>query len=84
MKSIWTDGITDKDLRQTHIAGLQNNGYIKQLRDILEDREQELVTKLISTPEDGSWPHKQAHLNGRLYDLREILSLLNFDPKETK
>lgn len=79
MKSVWTNHIKDKDLSQIHASGLKHDIYIKQLRDILGDREKELVTSLISTPEGDAWPFKQAHLNGRLSMLREVQSLLNFD-----
>lgn len=82
MKSIWFQDLKDPSLKKDHISGLRHNPYINQLRDILEDREKELVTKLISTPEGDAWPYAQAHLNGRLFDLREVLSLLNFDQKE--
>lgn len=79
MKAIWTQTIKDPDQKTAYVSGLKHDIYIKQLRDILEDKERELVTSLISPPKDSVWPYAQAHLDGRLYDLRAILDLLNFD-----
>lgn len=79
MKSVWTDHITDKDLRQTHVSALRSSTHIKQLRDILEDKEKQLINDLISSPEEKTLSYKW-----KVSMLREVLSLLNFDQKETK
>lgn len=81
MKTEWFRGL-DPSKKQDQINGLVSNPYLKQLREILRAREQEYLTKMVSTPDGVSWPFAQAHLNGKLSDIRETLSLLDFDPKE--
>lgn len=81
MKSEWTKNITDKDLKQTHVSALKHSSHIKQLREILEAKEKDLMARIIANPDNmgNNWAMYQAHLNGRLFDLKETLSLLNFD-----
>lgn len=78
MKAIWTDRL-DADAKQDFILGFKHNLYLDKLRDILAKKEEELLTRLLQTPKDGSWPYEQAHLNGQLYDLRAIIDLLRKD-----
>lgn len=79
MKTIWFQGIKDPDKRAAFEQGLRSSTLaLGRLHEILEGREKELTSQLISTPDGESWAFKQAHLSGRLFDLREIKDLISF------
>jgi hypothetical protein len=79
VKTIWTQDFKDLQSKQDYEVALRANPYISKLRDILEARDRELCSQLISIPEGEAWQFKQIHLQGRLFDLRETLELLTFN-----
>lgn len=84
MKTIWTQNLNTPEKKLAFETSLRASTLaLGRLLEILEDKEQELIKQTISTPTDGDWYAKQMHLNGRLFQLREVKSLLNLDQKGT-
>lgn len=81
MKTVWTDDLKDTAAKADFEQGLKNSIYLKKLLSILEARERDLTSQLISPPSGEAWAYKQAHLQGRLFDLKDIQQLLTFDHK---
>lgn len=79
MKTIWTQDIKDSKSKADYEQALRASPHIQKLLSILEAREKELLSQLISSPKGEAWSDRQTHLSGRLYDLKEIQELLNFN-----
>ena len=79
MKSAWTKGVKDEELRAEIVSAFSNSTIMKKrLSEILEAKtlSKQKDCMNVSNYEKNSWAYQQADSQGYLRALSEILSLL--------
>lgn len=78
----WLKGQDDPEALEEHLRNLVNSRFSKRLREVLEAR----LDQLINTGSDfnnPNWSHVEAHRQGRVKELVDILTLISFNEERT-
>lgn len=79
MKSLWLGGLKGEE-RENFKLSVQNSKIVlDKLREIVYNMYKETTSVSSRDYDCPSWPYKQAHDNGRLEILSEILELLDIN-----
>ena len=67
----------DQERKEATAKLILNNGHMVELfKEILEHMEANVVAQQVKEPsDDASWAFKQAHQNGQVFAMRELLKL---------
>ena len=68
----------DRDNFKGLLLNHNNNAILIRLRELVEQRRNQLDHVSLGTYDDNSWSHKQAHINGVRQALDDIKDLLSF------
>lgn len=84
LDSRWFKGILPEKKAEYEAILRASTTLIDRLKEMLTDRIKEVHQAQLSMDDYStpSWAFKQAHRNGREQELRAILTLISFDPKE--
>lgn len=77
MKTVWINHLKGEDQENFRKFILSSRPVLDKLKDIVYNKVKDAQKVRSSDYADASWAYKQAHLNGRVDALNEILDLLD-------
>ena len=77
---IWAANLKDKKLKDVFLDetafALTNSAQFIRLREILNQNKEYLLRTRTIDYDNPSWSHKQAHINGKLDQIEQLLTLI--------
>ena len=83
----WTQTIKDPKAKEDFEAQVKSaKPVLDRLYEIIEEDEKglETIDSSVRAYDNPNWPYRQAHVNGYKGAFKNIKTLINLDPKETK
>jgi len=79
----WFKGVDAKKKKELEDTLRNSTRSLNRLREVLEEKAEEERIKevLLSSYDNPSWAHKQAHLNGFQAGMKYVVDLLQFVPR---